>query len=524
MLAAANRVREIDNGRAQEATEYEEWIRPYRIGPLHMGPGFIRSASADDGSRAILVITAVEGDDLKPDEPNLKVPGDGDRITRYGCSVSTEGRVSFFQYSAYGAKGGGYPAIPSEDLHRLKQLLQNLPDDHAQLPPAGRRVVLQVPDGDQVLARAYDRANMPDQVLEILRLSESRIKSWALNFDVQRKWNADQFSMIGAFTLTPDGKYFVSATMNGPFRVWDSESYDIVREAPVPLMPLKPGWRTTAGPVEDIEFSPDGSLAAVGGFAGDVDLYNARTWEGIRKLSEVVEGQHRLSCPRFTPDGRFLLVQSREPALRIFDTKTWEPHVPLAEMPSSAVTYFPAQREGSAIYTSAKGTIMLWNQKTRRNVAQLDDNGRILTVCFAPDQSLVAITTAHADSKTKVASIYRIRIWRTDSGKLVHELRPFEQPAFAVGGLAWWPNGKYLLASVRADSFFTNVGIGVWDVTTGRFRGEFSGCPNAVYGFALLHDGKRLVEGCSDGNILLWDAASAIEQIESLRVTGTLTE
>lgn len=298
-------------------------------------------------------------------------------------------------------KGGGYPVISKGDLQRLKQLLANLPDDHAYLPPAGRRLVLQVPDGNQVLAKVYDRANMPYEVMEILRLSQSRIKSWALTFDTQRRWVADQFSIIGAFTLSPHGKYIVSATENGPIKFWNTDSQTMVKSEPLSPTPLRGGWTMSPAPVQDVRFSPDGSMAVVGGF-GDVDVYDARTWKGIRRLSEIVEGHHRLSCPRFTPDGRFLLVQSAEPALRIFDTKIWEPRAPLADMPPDAVTYFPAQNGESAIYTTAAGVIALWNQSQRHMAAQLDNNGRILSLAFSPDQSLVAVVTAHEKNDTKV--------------------------------------------------------------------------------------------------------------------------
>ena len=93
--------------------------------------------------------------------------------------------MDFFQ-SFDGSKGSWHPAIPNADQKRLDQLLSRLPDDGARLPPPGRRVVLQVPEGDHSRARVYDLANAPDEVLEILRLSQSGIRSWAWQFKPEK--------------------------------------------------------------------------------------------------------------------------------------------------------------------------------------------------------------------------------------------------------------------------------------------------------------------------------------------------
>ena len=66
-----------------------------------------------------------------------------------------------------GQAGRGYPPISDADRERLDKLLSKLPEDAAYEPPMGRRLYLQVPEGDHAQTRLYDRANAPDEVWDI---------------------------------------------------------------------------------------------------------------------------------------------------------------------------------------------------------------------------------------------------------------------------------------------------------------------------------------------------------------------
>jgi len=485
---------------------YESWVRSYESGPLRGALG--------DNNEIKFTITAIEGDDRKLDDKTASHFDPDSFITRYGCAVSTEGTISFFQVSPRNVKGSGPERLPNENVKKLNQLIAHLPDDGSRLPPPGRLLVIRVATGDDVLVRVYDRADAPDEILEILRLTQSRIMSWAPSIEPLSKWSAGDYSSYGGFSLYADGTQIVSSGANGPFRIWDAESFALLKELSLSFIPLPNGYAKNPTPVFGLTFSPDRSLVVVDGM-GQVDVRDARSWEGIRQLAEPDIGRerHGLTCPIFTPDGHFLLLQSDEPAVRIFDTRTWNKVDTIPGMAPGAVAYFPAPNGDRAIYASKSGSIGLWDANAHREVAELDTSGRILRVSFSPDESLVAVLTLHQNNTTNAPNNYRFRIWRVSNGEFAHELRPFEQPAFEIVGILWWPNGKYLLAATRSDFFFTTRGVGIWNVETGRFRGEFSGCIASVYGFALLPDGKRLVEGCGDGTVFVWDAASAIAKI-----------
>jgi WD40 repeat protein len=477
-------------------------MRPYRTKPLKAWFG-------DKTEDVKLVITAIEGD--APEHVSNPRNSGLDFDVKYGCSVSPDGRISYFSYDARGAKGGGYPTLPEADQKNLDALLADLPDDLSYLPPANRRLVLQVSAPNQLIARVYDRANPPERILDILRLTRSNIRTWLLTFKPKVEWMADAKDRDGALALARDGWQVVSASAYGPLRFWNPDLRVMLKEVPRSSVPFN-GGNISPTRMDGLLFSPDGSSVLVDGRC-EIDLLDAQSGKGLRRFSEPLIDRHQqcLSNPHFTPDGNYLLLQSSQPALIIYQTTTWQRVAAVPGMPDGALAYFPAPQSRRSVYLTATGEIALWNIPEKRKIATLDDNGRIIHLAFSPDQSMVAAATLHGAGE-RFAGVYRVRIWNADNGALVHELRPFEQKAETVEGLLWWPDGKYVLAATKSDNFFTNRNVGIWSVAAGRHRAALVGCGTNISGLALLSDG-RLFEGCGDGMIRMWDGSDIVRQV-----------
>src|ERR1700678_985977 len=137
--------------------------------------------------------------------------------------------------------------------------------------------------------------------------------------------------------------------------------------------------------------SPSGFVAAVEG-VGCIDVRDAALAHRIGVLAEPLVGNHRnqLSNPQFTADGKYLIVQSDQPALCVYDTQTWE-RVPAAPgMPQGALAFYPARSGQTSVYLSSSGKIALWSSSEQRNIAVFDDKGRLERVAYSPDESMVA--------------------------------------------------------------------------------------------------------------------------------------
>jgi WD40 repeat protein len=477
--------------------EYAAWIRPYEVRPL--GANF-----GGEQGEVRLAITAIEGDDRDS-------YGVVDYSRRYGGYVSTDGRRRYFYRNVMGTQGGGDRALPDADQKRLDTLLADLPDDRSYLPPPNRRLVVQVVDGDRVKARVYDRSNAPDKVWEIIRLTGIRINSWVSAYKANYEWTVDGDFQHGALALSADGRHLISAGIDGPFQFWHLDTHARMQEYPNSSIPTATGT-TPSVAVSGLSFSPDGSVAVVEG-AWAIDLRNAESFQGLRRLDEpVIEGKGpRWSRPQFTSDGRYLLVQTNQPALVVFDTKTWERVSSLASAPASATGFFPSPRGERSVYVAKGGEIALWDPGAKHNIAILDAGARVAQVVYSPDESMVAVVTVHGATE-QVAGTYRARIWRTEDGAFVHELGALEYGAYDAGEVLWWPDGKYVVAGTRSNGSSTEQSVGIWSVTTGRQQGELTGCPTRSNGIVLL-PGERLAQGCADGKIRVWETSEIIKKI-----------
>lgn len=451
---------------------YEAWIRGYRAGPL--------AGAIGDQHEIKLKVTVVEGDDLLSDPKTASVIGPLYRAVFYGCAVSTDGTVSYFHRSAMSVKGSGPSELTSEESERLDQLIGGLPDDDSKLPPPGHRIVLQVVRGNQVQARVYDRANAPQIVLEILRLTHSQIRPLTLDFPAEKKWPLTEFSETG---IPSD-----AIGIRGP----DVEESTILAISRDRYLTVRQVLHDTPA----------------------VTITDTNPSNLIRTLREAQVGDRHIGITHaeFTLEGRYLLLLTTLPAVRIYDTKNWQQVPSLPDLPPAAVSYFPSSNWKHGIFVNAAGDVALWDAESRTEVAGLDTDGKLFGISFSPDDSMFATTTGHQNKN--MSSTFHLRIWSTATGELIHELRPFEQTARDdIGDPIWWPDGKYLLATVRDNPMGSNHDIGIWSVRSGRFRGEFSGCVYSSDPLSLVLHDHKLFERCRDGMILMWNAASAMEEI-----------
>src|SRR4029077_18699057 len=98
------------------------------------------------------------------------------------------------------------------------------------------------------------------------------------------------------------------------------------------------------------------------------------TWQNSRVIEEPMIGRkrHQLSNPQFIKNGRFLLLESDEPALYIYDTKTWKRRSTLPEIPANAIAYYPSPSRNHAVYQSADNQIIFRDVASQQNLALLD--------------------------------------------------------------------------------------------------------------------------------------------------------
>ena len=95
------------------------------------------------------------------------------------CYVSVSNIIQYSSFSSRGYKGSGYPKINDINARKLDEIISALPPEPKR-PPKSRRVLVSVPDGSNWNTRIYDRANMPEDILELSRIARWSIPSFGI--------------------------------------------------------------------------------------------------------------------------------------------------------------------------------------------------------------------------------------------------------------------------------------------------------------------------------------------------------
>ena len=487
-------------------SEYDEWVRQHTIEARTQG--FLKGPDATEEVQVPIkvVITAVYGEE----DPANTRSGFVDTIY-----ISIDGRIRFVNVNSEGTQAW-WGSIPKEGQARFDGVLSKLPAGSSHLPPHDRRIAFQVIEGNHPRVRVYDRANAPEEALEILRLARiepfgPEIEPWMPEFKAEGEVQVHPFTNYHQFILTPNG-LLLSASDKG-LRLVDPITHKILKDIPVP--------ETITMSPEEIRLSPDGSLAA---FAGGswCHVLEHRTWQLLPRF-EGPPGVARYA-PRFTADGRFLLLHCsgydektmmRQVTLRAYDTKSGEDKGQLPGLPDGVLDYVEGTSGKHAVILLKKKTLGLRDIAGHRDYAKLAERIETCKVAFSPDESMVAIATERQRDDGNWP-FYRVRIWNTATGKLEQELQPTGH--HAVEGLQWTPDARFVFAATRASSP-DDYTVQIWGSRSGRLRAVMSTmlCM-PLGGVSMLPDGRHLaVSGSDAGRIVMrvWDFADALKQIRT---------
>lgn len=478
----------VQGASAEAAREsYASWIAEYRQGPLRGAPG--------DNHKIELAMSL-----LADDVPDGAVGEGGELLQSMVTTfaLSTEGTLSMVRYTSMAVQGGGPEKIPKEDFKRLKELMRDLPDDHAWLPPKRRRLVVQLDSGRGMVARVYDRANLPEAVIEMADLLGA--DTWPLydfpRFEPEALWKDSLNPAPDSWQMALVGeKRVLAVSSDGRLRAVE----------------VNPGqWFDTTVRVEKLHQPREAPQGHDPGTT--LRIEDVRSGAFLHEFRQPPIGNRRefVYAAQFTPDGRRLLLQSSIPDLQVYDTATWQRVDGMQGVPAGAVAYYPAPDWKRGIGVLPTGEINLIESETGRTIVQIDPGYELQAAVYSPDGSKVAIVTVSQNWSVEFPC--HLRIWDVATGRMLRELRPLEgTPRDGFGAPVWWPDGRYLLALTREGRFGGSI-IGIWNSESGRYRGGLTGCisPSDSNVAVVLEKGKLYMD-CRD-EVLRWDGERAVER------------
>jgi len=148
---------------ADDATNaYASWIQPWTQSPV--------TSPALNGAGLRLIFSCVQGE---TNAAAVKAMSPVDRldlayhIRVAAAELATNGGFRSYFVNNTDAKTSTTRWLTSDELAEVDQLLAALPDDQAQLPPPGNRIVMQVLTNGQWQVHVYDGNHLPETVTNL---------------------------------------------------------------------------------------------------------------------------------------------------------------------------------------------------------------------------------------------------------------------------------------------------------------------------------------------------------------------
>lgn len=250
--------------------------------------------------------------------------------------------------------------------------------------------------------------------------------------------------------------------------------------------------RLGKGEINDIKFSPDGKLLAVGTSIG-VWIYDVHSRKEVAFLKS---NKYQIDALMFTENGtKIVSAGVYGPTGRII---TWEvetefspekPNIPIIGNLLRGTGYFWATalpNDGNLLAVgSGGGSIQLWDLRTGNRISTFKAHSdNISGLVFSPDGS------------TLVSGSYnsRIHLWDVATQKRQQTLTQ----SFDAHALAFTSDGKKIASGSFSGS------IQSWDLETKQKLVSFKGHTDAIRALAYSPDGKMLASGSWDSTIRLW--------------------
>ena len=244
--------------------------------------------------------------------------------------------------------------------------------------------------------------------------------------------------------------------------------------------------RLGKGRIQEVAFSPDGSLLAVASSFG-IWLYDAAT---SRELALLLGHTFGVSSVSFSPDGSTLASGSWDNTVKLWDVATRR-NIATLQAHTRWVNSVSFSPDGSTLASGSwDNTVKLWDVATRRNIATLQAHTRwVSSVSFSPDGSILA-SGSHD---------HTVKLWDVATRRNIATL---EGHTSSVISVSFSPDGSTLASGSRDGR------VKLWDVATRRNIATLTGHRGWVKSVLFSPDGSTLASGSRDYAVKLWDVAT----------------
>jgi WD40 repeat protein len=310
--------------------------------------------------------------------------------------------------------------------------------------------------------------------------------------------NDDGQGAVAAVAISPNGKTVVTTGKDAILHVWDLTAGQRVYQ-----------YEGHQRPVQCVAYSGDGSLlASAASQYGDSRSSEVRLWDvGSGRVLHRWDGSTEpVVNLHFRPDDQSLAaVEGRQGRVHIWKTATG---AELHQFGGSWAHYSSFSPDGALLALWGFQMVQIWDMAGRyRVVSELQPafsmptmdgaqgyRGILLSAqALSPGGRYLACAARHENGM--------IRVFKVPAGEVIdlpigHAVQPWREP---VSALAWSHDGK-TLASGGGDGQ-----VWLWDVATATALRRYPGHEGRVTTLAFSSDDRTLVSGSDDTTALVWD-------------------
>ncbi len=424
-----------------------------------------------------------------------------------GTVVWEHGESLYSCVNGMGEKGGGSPVgrptRSNAEIEEIKDALNRLPISVLHPPTKQRILLIHRFDGEKMTAFGYDLGNLPQEVLDLLRLAKTEFAAWTPSIPSDGSWQANG-KANGTLVVMHTTDKLLTCAQGEPLRVWDAKTHELMHEA------------RGCPPATKMACNQDETLLAVM-LSGRCSVLNERSREVIHVIQEIPteQGSAAFNGAKWLPG--LLWLKCGALISGFYNAKTWEPVLAPSGFPEFTRD-FVSLGGNNCLALSQEGKLSMIS--AGESVFEFSETGvTSFTAAAAPASDLTAVAFQYGPARGPFHE--SIQIIETATGKLTRELLPFEVAArydYLPKTILWSKDGAYIFGDLA------NGQIAIWNAKNGRHRatlGERRG--SEVNNTLISPDQSTLYQYLESGQIHYWNLEATLSKVRAFEAELALT-